>query len=113
MNRTNTVLLVCGVILTLSGVANAAPFLVCDPDPNCETYNVYADDTFPYETFVLLQADAPAPLSYDLVFSPPGGIAYTAECCNVEGCSDPSDPYISLGVPGSPQSLRISIQPSP
>ena len=105
MNRTNTVLLVCGVILTLSGVANAAPFLICDPDPACETYNVYADG-------VLLQADAPAPLSYDLVFSPPGGIAYTAECCNVEGCSDLSDPYISLGVPGSPQSLRISIQPS-
>ena len=101
MNRIT--ILVCGVILTLSGVANAAPFLICDPDPNCETYNVYADGVF--------LGNAPTPLSWDLVTSPPGGIAYTAECCNVEGCSVASDPYISLGVPGSPSSLRISIQP--
>ena len=97
----------CGIalLILLVASANAAPFLVCDPDPACEAYNVYADAVF--------IGSSPAPLSYDLVSSPPGGIAYTAECCNVEGCSDPSDPYISLGVPGSPQSLRISIQPSP
>jgi len=93
----------CAVLLWVSA-SHGAPFLVCDPDPNCETYKMYADG-------VLLQEDLPAPLSYDLVSSPPGGIAYTAECCNVEGCSDPSDPYISLGVPSSPSSLRISIQP--
>ena len=92
------------IFLMLSTAAWGAPFLICDPDPNCETYNVYADG-------VLMQAGAPVPLSYDLVTSPPGGIAYTAECCNVEGCSAASNPYISLGVPGAPSNLRISIQP--
>ena len=94
------------IFLLLSTTAYAAPFLVCDVDPDCETYNVYADG-------VLVASDLPAPLSYDLVSSPPGGIAYTAECCNAEGCSAASNPYISLGVPGIPSSLRINLQPLP
>jgi len=97
------VMIVILMLLFVAAPAQAAPFLVCDPDPNCETYNVYADG--------VLLGNTPAPLSYDLVTSPPGGIAYTAECCNAEGCSVASDPYISLGAPGSPSSLRISIQP--
>lgn len=92
------------LIVFWAGAVNAAPYLVCDPDPNCETYKIYADEE-------LLQSDLPAPLNYDLVTSPPGGISYTAECCNEEGCSDPSDPYISLGVPGPPQNLRMDTQP--
>jgi len=90
-------------LLLLVSTAQAAPFLVCDPDPDCETYNVYADG--------VLLGSTPAPLSWDLVTSPPGGIAYTAECCNAEGCSAASNPYISLGVPGIPLNLRMQLQP--
>ena len=97
-------ILVFLLMVLMATTAFAAPFLVADPDPNCETYNVYADG-------VLLDSGVPAPLSYDLVTSPLGGIAYTAAACNAEGCSAQSDPYTSLGVPGSPQNLRISIQP--
>ena len=92
--------------LLIGSTAWAAPFLVCDVDTNCVTYNVYADG-------VLVASDLPAPLNYDLVTSPSGGIAYTAECCNAEGCSVQSNPYISLGVPGVPSNLRMSLQPSP
>ena len=92
------------LIVLWASVAGAAPFLVCDPDPACDYYKVYADGG-------PIQEDAPAPLRYDLIVAPIGGIAYTAECCNVEGCSAQSDPYLSLGVPGSPSNLRINLQP--
>ena len=89
--------------ILIPSLAFAAPFFVCDPDPACETYNVYADGA--------LLASTPAPLAYDLIASPPKGISYTAECCNVEGCSARSNPYVSIGVPGTPMNGRITIQP--
>ena len=97
-------ILVFLLMVLMATTAFAGPWLVCDPDTACETYNVYADG-------VIMQAGVSAPLAYDLVTSPLGGIAYTAECCNVEGCSAQSDPYISLGIPGVPSNLRMSLQP--
>lgn len=79
-----------------------APFLICDPDPNCQTYNVYADGQS--------LATVDAPLNYDLQTDPPGGISYTAECCNYRGCSDQSDPFVSLNPPSQPTNLTLDIE---
>ena len=93
-------LLIYLVIILWSGVAGAAPFLTCDLDINCQTYNVYADD-------VLLQADIPAPLNYDLVNMPIAGIEYDAECCNYRGCKKTINPFISLDDPTPPMNLNL------
>ena len=96
-------LLTClGIILWASLVS--AAHLTCDPDPNCQWYNVYADD-------VLIQPDIAAPLNYDLVDMTPGIINFDAECCNYWGCKKTVNPYVSLDAPGEPLNLRMDTQP--
>ena len=90
------------ILVLWASVASAGPMLVCDPDPNCETYNVYVDD-------VLIAEDLPAPLNYDLEGMEPGTFAFDAECCNYWGCEMTVDPYISLDGPGIPLNLGMGL----
>lgn len=93
-------------ILLFASTAMAAPYLQCDPDPNCQTYEVYEDT-------VLVVADAPAPLNHDLVTMPVAGINYTAKCCNYRDCSEVSDSFLSLDDPLKPMNLKLAPLPLP
>lgn len=97
----------CGtaLLILLAVSAYGAPFLKCDPDPNCQTYNVYADGA--------MLDIVEAPLWYDLITVPPPGISYTAECCNYIDCSEASDPFLSLSPPKQPEKLRAVKSKSP
>ena len=97
--RITCVLALLWLLLKASGVL-AAPFLVCDTDTNCEYYRVQADG-------VEVVDNTPAPLHYDLQGMTPGQISFTAQCCNVWGCSEVSDPFVSPEAPGTPAGLSI------
>ncbi len=93
------------LILLIPMIATAAPFLVCDaplPEQEITYYNVYKDavleGTFDGEV-----------LHYDLAGITPGAYNWTAEACNVWGCSLTSDPYISPSGAGQPLNTRMAL----
>ena len=88
------------IFLFLAGIANAAPYLTCNPDPNCEYYKVIADGQE-------IADRVPAPLWFDLKDMTPGTISFEAECCNYWGCKKTENPYISKDKPLSPTNLRM------
>ena len=97
-------ILVFLLMVLMATTAFAAPFLVADPPPAEQQvihYNVYKngvlEGTFTGET-----------LNYDLEGIVPGVYNFTAEACNVWGCTITPDPYVSPGVAGTPMSLRLT-----
>jgi hypothetical protein len=98
-------LLVCCVIILWASLASAELFLTCDADPNCQTYNIYADG-------VMIDT-VEGPLWYDLITIPPPGISYTAECCNYIDCSEMSESFLSLSPSKRPEKLRAVKSKSP
>jgi len=91
------------ILLLSASVTFAGPFLVCDPNSDTDTYEVYKDG-------VLLAANIPAQsdgsLKYDLVSVSPGQYTWTAKACNIWGCSDQSNPYTSPQATPKPSNLR-------
>lgn len=92
------------MLLAFASFVNASPFLVCDPQAEAETYNVYQDGTL-IEPDVAAEPDGS--LKYDLWEVIPGGYLFAAEACNVWGCSDVSDPFVSPGGMSKPSNLNL------
>ena len=86
----------------IATAAYASPYLVADAPPaeqQITSYKIYKNavfhDSFDGET-----------LNYDLMGVVPGAYDWTAEACNVWGCSAISDPYISPSAAGPPLNLN-------
>jgi hypothetical protein len=99
-------LTILAVILVLAIVgpfsALAAPFLVADPPDTLEqvlSYKIYKDGVYAGTSTGEI-------LSFDLQGVTPGTYDWTAEACNVWGCSELSNPYISPLEVAAPQGLR-------
>jgi hypothetical protein len=90
------------IFLAFASMADAAPFLVCDPPPaeqQITSYNIYKDAVLEgtYDGEIL---------NYDLAGITPGAYDWTAEACNVWGCEITPDPYISPSAATSPLNLN-------
>ena len=92
------------LLLKTSGVL-AAPFLVCDPQAGVETDNVYQDGI---EIGTDIAAQPDGSLRYDLQAITPGVYNFTANACNVWGCSEVSDPFVSPAATSTPAGLTIT-----
>jgi len=99
--RTTTILILSFILST--GAALAGPFLVCDPNENTDTYDVYMDGVLVKAD---IQAQADGSLRWDLAGIVPGQYTWTASACNLWGCSDQSNPYISPQATVKPSNLR-------
>lgn len=111
------------ILILWAGIASAAPFLVADTPPAEEQitrYSFKAEEmvkdpvTGIWSTtgiFIIDILNHPAQLngslSYDLKDIPPGKYEWTAKACNIWGCSDPSNPYISPEDVGKPMNLKL------
>jgi len=93
------------VIISCAIAANAAPFLICDPQAGVETYNLFADGE-QVAGGIPVQADGS--LRYDLAGMAPGAYTFTVEACNVWGCSEVSDPFVSPGAMQKPVHLNLT-----
>ena len=96
-------LLFAALLVLVAPLAWGAPFLVADPpsgNGQITHYKIYKDA-------VLEGTSTGEVLSYDLVGVTPGEYDWTAEACNVWGCSSLSDPYISPSQASPPSSLNV------
>ena len=90
----------------MCGMAQAAPFLVCDaPDPASQviSYVVYQDGV---EVATPL-AESDGSLRMDLQAITPGVYEWTAKAVNAWGQSEASDPYVSPSGAGKPLNTRM------
>ena len=93
-------------IIVLSALdSDAAPFLVCDPQTNVDTYKVFIDGV---EVANDVPAESDGSLRYHLFGLEPGAYEFKASACNAWGCSDPSDPYVSPPAATVPSNLRLA-----
>jgi len=99
--RTITILILS--FLLSAGTAIAGPFLVCDPNADTDTYEVYIDGVLAKAD---IQAQADGSLKFDLAGIVPGQYTWTAKACNIWGCSDQSNPYTSPQATPKPSNLR-------
>jgi len=94
--------------IMLTGIASAAPFLVCDaPDPaeQISSYIVYRDG-IQIGTSI---AEPDGSLKMDLQSITPGVYTWTVVAVNVWGVSSPSNPYISPSGASPPQNIRMEL----
>jgi len=90
----------------MCGMAQAAPFLVCDaPDPTSQiiSYVVYQDGV----EVATPAAENDGSLKMDLQTITPGVYTWTAKAVNAWGQSEASDPYLSPSGATKPQATRM------
>lgn len=92
------------IMLASAGLVNAAPFLICDPQNGVDTYNIYIDGTSVAND---ITAEPDGSVRYDLQGITPGQYQFTAEACNVWGCSEVSDPFVSPAATAKPSGLLL------
>ena len=113
---------ICTIIflLLVSGLAQASPFLVCDPyAPQTEvglkvvSFTISGLSASPITIVALVASDGSQSLRYDLGLAGlVKGTRYTASVIATNGyglSSPPSTVSFTLGVPAPPPNLRISL----
>jgi len=99
-------LLTALLFFLLPGVAFTGPFLICDPQPGVETYQVYQDNVLLSDN-VAAQTDGS--LKYDLKDITPGKYSFTSKACaGPWGCSTLSDPFVSPEPVSKPTGMRLT-----
>ena len=100
------VIIVSMAILAFTALADASPFLICDPPPQGEAAVEYYKITG-LAPFIPDDTKLSSPLRVDLAALPEGNYTTAAIACNMWGCSEPSDTLNftrppALSSPGTP-----------
>jgi len=94
------------LFVVFGGLANAGPYLVCDPPSTAEqitSYEVFQDGT----SLAVVDAETDGSLRYDLIGIAPGTYEWTAIAKNAWGSSALPDPYVSPALAGVPSNIRL------
>lgn len=89
-------------LLVAWGSAQAAPFLVCNPQEGVVGYEITG-----IETPGAIAAQTDGSLKYDLAAVPSGSYTLTVAACNVWGCSSTAPFVFTKQVPSAPAGLRL------
>lgn len=92
------------VFLIFANVAQAAPFLVCDPQAGVTHYQITGD---PYWTGDI-PAQADGSLRTDLATIPTGAHNISVRACNLWGCSSAVPFSFTKELPVAPANTRIT-----
>lgn len=100
------------VAVVLPGMAQASPFLLCDPYPasaGVDNFSVVIDGKPAVASTPLALADGSEKCHHDLAGLSNGQHTATVKACNQWGCSASSAPFVfSVGVPSVPTGLGIT-----
>lgn len=95
------------LIILMSTLSMAAPFLVCDPQAGVQSYEIFIDGQQVTGGPILAEVDGS--LQYDLAGTTPGAYTFTAKACaDPWGCSEDSDPFVSPPPVLKPTGLRLA-----
>ena len=100
-----TILVLAAFTLLVVFKANAAPFLVTDPQSGVVGYEITG-----LGEPVSFVAQADGSLKYDLASVPNGTYTLTVAACNMWGCSSTAPFSFSKQVPAAPVGLRIAAE---